>query len=355
VQSEATGVRLTEQTSVSPAERFGALLRGTDAKPDWGMAVTLLVLVGLGAGIAVLLGDTSLVIYTILPFLGAAIGVALAGPAAGAAMGAAVVVVMLVSGLAAATPLTAALLFAAVVMWLALPSRYSPSGRSAVLVLLAFVFASVFAVPGVSAFDVLLYSGLAALAGVAVGLVLARVRARKTAEQPVPDTDAEEPPPAIVPRHPAYYAGAAIAAGVSAGLLYWYLTTETQRALWVFFSFVFVLRPAHPDTVARSLQRLAGTLAGFAIVMLLSFLPGQALVVVGLVALVPAIAYAQASYAISVAASTIQIVILYGAPTGEYLAWGIERTADVLAGAALAIAVGALLRWLKRLADAPAR
>ena len=118
---------------------------------------------------------------------------------------------------------------------------------------------------------------------------------------------------------------------------------------------MFVLRPAHPDTVVRSLQRLAGTLAGFAIVMLVSFLPGQLPVVLGLVALVPAIAYAQASYAISVAASTIVVVILYGAPTGEYLAWGIERTFDVLVGAALAIAIGALVRWLNRLADARSR
>ena len=345
----------------STAERFGALLRGSDAKPDWGMALTLLVLVGLGAGIAALLGEMSLAIYTILPFLGAAIGVAMAGPAAGAAMGGALVVVMLVSGLAAASPLAAALLFAAVVMWLAIPGRYSPSGRSAVLVLLAFVFASVFAVPGIRAVDILRYSGLAALAGVAVGFVLAGVRARRAAknpsvaEQPVPAPDAEQPLAAIVPSHPAYYLGAAIAAVISAALLYWYLTTETQRALWIFFSFVFVLRPAHPDTVARSLQRLAGTLVGFVIAVLIGLLPGQLPVVLALVALVPAIAYAQASYALSVAATTVDVVILYGAPTGEYLAWGIERTADVLAGAVLAIGIGALVRWLNSLADTRSR
>ena len=89
--------------------------------------------------------------------------------------------------------------------------------------------------------------------------------------------------------------------------------------------------------------------------VLVSFLPGQLPVVLGLVALVPAIAYAQASYAISVAASTVVVVILYGAPTGEYLAWGLERTFDVLVGAALAIAIGALVRWLNRLADARSR
>ena len=349
---------MTEQTSSSPAERFWALVRGVDVNPDWAMSVVLLVLVGLGAGIAVLLGDMSLAIYTVLPFVGAAIGVAMAGPVAGAAMGAAVVVLMLVSALAAATPLSAALVFGAFVMWLAVPSRYSPGGRSAILLLFVFVFASVFAVQGVGAVDVVLYSGIGALAGFVVGLGLARIRARRVAQGTAPTEQqptAQEPPPVLERVSPLYYLGVAIAALISGALLYRYLTTETQRALWVFFSFVFVLRPAHSDTVVRSLQRLAGTLAGFAVVVLLSLLPGQVPAALGLVALVPAIAYAQASYAISSAASTVTVVMLYGAPTGAYVAWGIERTADVLVGAALAVGIGVLVRWLNRLADARTR
>lgn len=346
---------MTQQRAGSTAQRFRALMKSADTTPDWSMAATLLVLVGFGAGVAALLGDISLAIYTILPFLGAAIGVAMAGLAAGAVLGAGVVVLMLVSGLAAATPLTASLLFGAVVMWLAVPSRYSPTGRYSVLVLLAFVFASVFAVPGIRVVDIVTYSGLAVLAGVAVGLALARVRARRPAEKPALTPDAEPPTAEAAPLRPLYYLGAGIAAIASAALLYWYLSTDAQRALWIFFSFVFVLRPAHPDTVVRSLQRLAGTLAGFAIVVLLSLLPGQLPVVLGLVALVPAIAYAQSSYAISVAATTVNAVTLYGAPTGEYVAWGVERAADVLVGAALAVAIGVLVRWLEGLGSARGR
>ena len=112
-----------------------------------------------------------------------------------------------------------------------------------------------------------------------------------------------------------------------------------------------LFRSIGPETVKRSLLRVAGTITGFAGVLVLGLLPGPISYALGVAAIVPAIAYSKRSYLLSVAAGAIMVVTLYGAPHGEYLSWGLARTLDTAIGAALAISLSLLVR---RINPAPA-
>ena len=339
-----------------PTGRSGSLLdlvRDPELKPDWSLSILLVVLLAGGIAIASALGDPERAVFTIFPFLVAVAGGLAAGWRAGLALSLLSVGLVAAAGLFAYSPVTAALGFAAVSLWISVPSRLQPSPAVGPTLMLVYLIAMVTAAPGPG----LAISLLFALAAVAVGMLvvpLVTMLRRKTRPAPgaapvevVPPTDATmaHVGPPWVPWSWREVIGPVLAAVVMAALTFWHsVTPGFQMPVWVLLTFMVVYQPAHPETVKRSVLRVIGTIIGFAGVLVLGLLPGPLSYALGVAAIVPAIAYSKRSYLLSVAAGAIMVVTLYGAPHGEYLAWGLARTLDTAIGAALAISMSLLVR-----------
>ncbi len=349
-----------------PSGRVGPLLdlvRDPELEPDWGLSVLLVVLLAGGVAIASALGDPERAVFTIFPFLVAVVGGLAAGWRAGLVLSLFTVLLITAAGLFAYSPVTAAFGFAAVAFWFSAPSRWQPSPAISPTLMLIYFIAMASATPGPSLWISLAF----ALAALAIGMLLVlaitafRRRTRPAtapAEAPdaAPSSPAEEltpqPGPASEGRSGRELVGPLLAALVFAVLTFWHsVTPGFQMPVWVLLTFMVVYQPAHPETVKRSLLRVAGTITGFAGVLVLGLLPGPISYALGVAAIVPAIAYSKRSYLLSVAAGAIMVVTLYGAPHGEYLSWGLARTLDTAIGAALAISLSLLVR---RINPAPA-
>ena len=347
----------TATTRILPG--FWTAVRNPEVEPDWNLTVVVVAALLIGIAVAVGLGDAGRVVYTMFPALFAvAIGLSAgAGPAV--AVAGVTVALLTIATAAAATPLTAAVVFGAVLLWLTVPSRVRPSPALAPLLQLAYFVVAAFGTPGTTVLRALVLAAAGALAGL---LTVLGVRAvRKLGRHPdasaePPASDGSEPssgetPPSnhtSKPLAPGQAAGYVLGALVSAALLYWRLGTDSQHAAWVLLTFILVFQPTAPTTLARSLGRVGGTVVGFALVMMLAILPEQIGVALGLAAIAPSIAYSRRDYVVSVAATTIVVVTVYGSPAGDYLEWGLARTLDTGVGAAIAVALSAVVRRLER-------
>ncbi|WP_377107113.1 FUSC family protein [Propionicimonas sp. T2.31MG-18] len=335
------------------------LIRDPELEGDWGLSVLVVVLLAGGVALASAFGDPERAVFTILPFLIAVVGGLAAGWRAGLALSLITVGLVVAASLFASSPLTAALGFAAVSLWVSVPSRWQPSQSVGPTLMLVYLIAVVTAVPGAGWGISLLF----ALAAVAVGmLVVALVtmlrrttRAASGAaplEAPPNDATMGEAGPPSAPWSWREVIGPVLAAVVMAALTFWHsVSPGFQMPVWVLLTFMMVYQPVHPETVKRSLLRVIGTIIGFAGVLVLGLLPGPLSYALGIAAIVPAIAYLKRSYLLSVAAGAVMVVTIYGAPQGQYLSWGIARTLDTAVGAALALGLSLLVR---KITPAPA-
>ncbi len=341
--------------------RFWTEVRDSSVQPDWGLTVVVLAALGIGVAIATGLGDPSRTLYTVFPALiGVAVGLA-DGPRAATAAAVVTAVLVVLATLAAVTPLTATLAFFAVLLWLTIPGRFAPPNALASLLQLAYFVVAAFGSEGTTWLEALLYAGAGVLGGVVLLAAITVSRRRSAAESPPcsPGNDEASPPEVSASSHGGEadtgdsrirLLGHVLAAGVSAGLMYWRLTGDSQDAAWILLTFMLVLQPTSLATAARSIGRVGGTIVGFILVVLISLLPGNLSTAVGLAALAPSVAYSKRDYVVSVAATTIVVVTVYAAPTGAYVAWGLTRLADTAVGAVLAILVSALARRAGRMA-----
>ncbi len=331
-------------------------LRNPRVRPQWSLAISLVVVLGVALAIASGLGDASRALYTLFPLLLTVLFGLAAGFRTAVLLGTVTVGLVTLAAVVSATPLAAALAFAVVLLWLTVPTRLAPSAAIAPALQLAYFAAAAFGKPGVTPFEALGYAAAGLLGGMLLVLLIRAVdrlvewpREGHAKSQEVEDTEANPgakvPPDALTP---VQALGFVLAAAVSAALLYWRLSTGSQSAAWVLLTFMLVFQPTHIGTIRQSLGRVAGTVLGFVLVVaLFAVLPAGIATGLGLAALVPAIAYPKRDYVLSVAATTVTVVTLYGMPAGEYLAWGLERTADTLIGASLAVGLSVVVRKLE--------
>ncbi|MCX7302031.1 MAG: FUSC family protein [Rhodobacterales bacterium] len=302
-------------------------------KAHWGLTMVLLVLAGLGAGIALALGDSDRALLVIFPLILTVAGTHLSGLRAGAIVGLTAALIVLVAAFSSTTPLFAAAILAGLILWTAWPdAAFSPPYAAATPLLLCYLVPTAFGAAAIGLQGALPFASAGLAAGVVCATVLILLRPRT-------DDSAHANDPAPPSPH---LAAVLLGAAVSAWLLWYALTHASIPAAWILMTFIVVVEPEHPNTVSRSLRRIGGTLIGTAIVVFLTLLPARIETLVGMAAIAPAIAYNRVHYIVSVAATTVMIVTLYGAPEGDFLGWGIERIVDTAIGAALAIAVSAL-------------
>lgn len=330
--------------------------RNPQVRPQWSVAIVLIVVLGVALTIASGLGDASRAVYTLFPALLTVLFGLAAGARAGILLGAVTTALVTLAAFASVTPLVAALVFATVLLWLSLPTRLAPSASIAPLLRLAYFAVAAFGKPGVSTFEALVF----ALAGLVGGMLLvlmmrtaARIARRPRGEVVEPHEDeGPQPKPVSQPTPsamtPANILGLSLAAAVSAALLYWRLSAESQTAAWVLLTSMLVFQPTHAGTLRQSLGRVMGTVLGFVVAtVLFAVLPEGLAAGIGLASLVPAVAYPKRDYVLSVAATTVAVVTMYGVPEGAYLAWGLQRTIDTLIGASIAVALSVLVRMLE--------
>ena len=347
------------------SERIRAVLdlvRDPELKPDWGLSLLVVVLLAGGVAIASALGDPERVVFTVVPFLVAVVGGLAAGWRAGLALSLFSVGLITVAGLLSYSPVTAALGFAAITFWFSTPSRWRPSPAVSPILLVIYFIAMALARPGASLWVSLAFASVALGLGILLVLAITALRRRR---RPTPGPDpassaassTQAVPTSAAPSSTSTsgraWVGPLLAAAVIAGFTYWHsVTPGFQLPLWVLLTFLLVYHPTHPATLRRSLLRLAGTIAGFVAMLILGLLPESLARGIGVAAIVPAIAYSKHSYLLSVAAGTILVVTVYGAPSGDYLAWGLARTLDTAIGAAIAITLSALVRRIDPAAEA---
>lgn len=341
-------------------------VRDPEVKPNWGLSLQLVVLLASGVAIAAVLGDPGRAVFTIFPFLVAVVGGLAAGWRTGLALSLLTVGLITAAGLFAFSPLTAALGFGAIALWCSVPSRWRPSPRVGPILLLIYFIAMASAQPDPSLGISVVFALAALVIGMLVMLLITKLRDRRRSTHAPPTTAAPQDETTTPPREGAtlevqpsppkwrVWIGPVLAAAVIAALTYWHsVTPDFQMPLWVLLTFLVVYHPTHPATLKRSLLRMAGTITGFVAVLILGLLPATLAHALGAASVVPAIAYAKRSYLLSVAALTVMVVTFYGAPTGEYLTWGLARTVDTAIGAAVAIALSALVRRIQPVPEDP--
>jgi uncharacterized membrane protein YccC len=131
----------------------------------------------------------------------------------------------------------------------------------------------------------------------------------------------------------------ALALGI--GLAALVASRGSENAFWVVLTMASVLQANAPSTVAKVAQRTLGTLAGVLLAVAVSFvLPKQLLVPYGAVlVLIAGFAWMQRNYAITAMASGFGVVLLYGVPDDQVLAYAGMRAIDVAIGGVIAAAV----------------
>ncbi|MEI6098505.1 MAG: FUSC family protein, partial [Alphaproteobacteria bacterium] len=240
-------------------------------------------------------------------------------------------VLVLLAAAVAPYPMLAGLVMFGLIVWLAVPSAVQPPLALRKPFLLGFL------VPALSAKlpDGLISATPFAMAGLAAGLVIVLIVNRFA------------PKAAALPVEGGATVGldqiaAVVGAMIAATLMWWALSHQGVAASWILIAFVVVFGPEHPDTVARSMTRVAGTLIGAAVVMALTAMPARIEGVIGIVAIILALAFKRGNEFASVIATTVAILSIKGAPRGDFIAWGVERIVDTAIGVALAIAVSSL-------------
>lgn len=282
----------------------------------------------------------------------AAAAIAAPGPVslrAGAASGAIVLVGLVLAQLTAGEPVAAGLAMGAVAVatGAALAGGTVTAAAGMVLGSAYFLPAALGLTVDLSLAETLELGGIGIAGGLAlVGLValvppLRRATARPAAE---PGSGAGDGPgPAARMWTSVRTLGPEVRFGLRRGLLLGtalaiYQATEDHNVFWVMLTIFIVLQPGPAATASKALRRSAGTIAGaLAVTVLAQVLPAEAIVALGLLALLLSTAWYLTSYTIYVAGLTFMVVALFGAQDESFLGWAGLRLADTALGAAIAI------------------
>ncbi len=134
----------------------------------------------------------------------------------------------------------------------------------------------------------------------------------------------------------AYAIRRAIVVGAAVGA---YQATGNHNAFWVALTVFVVLGPDESSTWDKALTRSAGTIAGALFLgALAQVLPADAVIAIGVIALLVGIGFFQRNYAVYSAGIAMVVVALFGAGDDQFLTWAGLRILDTVAGATIAIA-----------------
>ena len=125
-----------------------------------------------------------------------------------------------------------------------------------------------------------------------------------------------------------------------------YQATASHAVFWVVLTMFIVLAPDAASTWQKAVQRASGVIIGaLAVGLLAQFVPGEALIVLGVLALLVGSAFQQSDYWIWAAGISFLIIAIFGT-IGEngdgVLTWAGLRVLDTLIGIVIAV-VGAYL------------
>lgn len=118
----------------------------------------------------------------------------------------------------------------------------------------------------------------------------------------------------------------------------------SRDGLWMFLGALAVLLPPVKQAVFTAISRVVGTLIGVVVLELLALaLSANVLLVCGLLALLPAIAYAKRYPVLAGGLMAIAMIIFAGAPAHAIDTWASHRLLDTLIGCSVALAAQYLL------------
>lgn len=122
------------------------------------------------------------------------------------------------------------------------------------------------------------------------------------------------------------------------------LSTAAPNFYWILLTIFSVLQTNAIATVSKAVQYAAGTWIGAVGALALSMLlPRGVVVIVALGLIIAGFAWMARNYTIMSVAVAAAVVLISGAPDGEYLKWAGLRAIDVACGALIAITVSALV------------
>ncbi|MCB9411667.1 MAG: FUSC family protein [Actinobacteria bacterium] len=148
------------------------------------------------------------------------------------------------------------------------------------------------------------------------------------------------------------------AAALGLGVAVLVATDVNENVFWVVITIVAVLQANAPSTVVKVARRTVGTFGGVLAAVVASALLPKAVLVpwVALVVLVAGLAWMSRNYVVTALAAAFAVVLLYGAPTEDYVRFAGLRAIDVVIGGVIAALVARFLlpvrpRLAKRRAD----
>ena len=122
------------------------------------------------------------------------------------------------------------------------------------------------------------------------------------------------------------------------------LSTSAPNFYWILLTIFSVLQTNAVATVSKAVQYALGTWIGAVGALLLSLLlPRGVVVIVALGLIIAGFAWMARNYMVMSVAVAAAVVLISGAPDGEFLKWAGLRAIDVVCGALIAIAVSALV------------
>lgn len=194
--------------------------------------------------------------------------------------------------------------------------------------------------------------GLVGFSGLAGGLVilaglwaLKGIRGGQEPRETAAEDPAAEPAPSglalmwreLTSRGPFARSGArrGILLGVAMGL---YQANHDHNLFWVMLTMYIVLQPDLEGTMNKAIKRSSGAVVGAILVAGLSqFLPGSAMVAIGVAALLFGLTWYRINYSVYAACVTILAVAINGEPSGDFLPWAGLRVLDTVIGATIAL------------------
>jgi hypothetical protein len=122
------------------------------------------------------------------------------------------------------------------------------------------------------------------------------------------------------------------------------LSTTAPNFYWILLTIFSVLQTNAVATVSKAVQYAFGTWLGAVGAVLLSLLlPRGVVMIVALGLIIAGFAWMARNYLVMSVAVAAAVVLISGAPDGEFLKWAGLRALDVACGALVAIAVSALV------------
>lgn len=133
----------------------------------------------------------------------------------------------------------------------------------------------------------------------------------------------------------------AVALGVATFVM---IQWDAPDFYWVLLTLFSVMQTNARATLSRSLQYALGTWIGAVGAVVLSLvLPSAVVSLFAMILLVTGFAWMTRNYAVMCVAVAASVVLIAGAPDGDYLTWAGLRALDVTAGVIIALAVSSFL------------